>query len=216
MILSLLLTYSSLPLLVSVLTHTDGGHWNVSSDASQVSDEVLADLLSFPSSDPPLGLGFDNLIGVLGRDLRTGREMANKAPSPDDKRVPTRDLKHRHRRNLLPRFTNSSQKDRPSRSQVPPGCLRMTSIKTVFKYINTVLSCLIFAVGVIGNITLLRIIHQNKTMRNGPNALIASLALGDLIYIAIDLPINVYKVKIYDQNRSVTPEDSQRIRSRTS
>ena len=32
-------------------------------------------------------------------------------------------------------------------------------------------------------------------MRNGPNALIASLALGDLIYIAIDIPINVYKVK---------------------
>ncbi|KAG7232569.1 hypothetical protein INR49_008382 [Caranx melampygus] len=30
-------------------------------------------------------------------------------------------------------------------------------------------------------------------MRNGPNALIASLALGDLIYIAIDIPINVYK-----------------------
>ncbi|XP_037116267.1 endothelin-1 receptor-like isoform X3 [Syngnathus acus] len=31
-------------------------------------------------------------------------------------------------------------------------------------------------------------------MRNGPNALIASLALGDLIYIAVDIPINVYKL----------------------
>ncbi|CAI5680705.1 unnamed protein product [Oreochromis niloticus] len=31
-------------------------------------------------------------------------------------------------------------------------------------------------------------------MRNGPNALIASLALGDLIYIVIDIPINVYKL----------------------
>uniref|UniRef100_A0AAV2KSI6 Endothelin-1 receptor n=1 Tax=Knipowitschia caucasica TaxID=637954 RepID=A0AAV2KSI6_KNICA len=31
-------------------------------------------------------------------------------------------------------------------------------------------------------------------MRNGPNALIASLALGDLIYITIDIPINVYKL----------------------
>ncbi|XP_028419424.1 endothelin receptor type B [Perca flavescens] len=76
----------------------------------------------------------------------------------------------------------------------PPHCLHATSIKTAFKYINTVLSCVIFAVGIVGNATLLRIICQNKSMRNGPNALIASLALGDLIYIAIDLPINVYKL----------------------
>lgn len=76
----------------------------------------------------------------------------------------------------------------------PPRCLHATSIKNAFKYINTVLSCVIFAVGIVGNATLLRIICQNKSMRNGPNALIASLALGDLIYIAIDLPINVYKV----------------------
>ncbi|XP_039679001.1 endothelin-1 receptor-like isoform X2 [Perca fluviatilis] len=76
----------------------------------------------------------------------------------------------------------------------PPRCLHATSIKNAFKYINTVLSCVIFAVGIVGNATLLRIICQNKSMRNGPNALIASLALGDLIYIAIDLPINVYKL----------------------
>uniref|UniRef100_A0A667WRM8 Endothelin-1 receptor n=1 Tax=Myripristis murdjan TaxID=586833 RepID=A0A667WRM8_9TELE len=76
----------------------------------------------------------------------------------------------------------------------PPTCLHNTSIKTAFKYINTVLSCVIFAVGIVGNATLLRIIYQNKSMRNGPNALIASLALGDLIYIAIDIPINVYKL----------------------
>uniref|UniRef100_A0A667X5M1 Endothelin receptor type Ab n=1 Tax=Myripristis murdjan TaxID=586833 RepID=A0A667X5M1_9TELE len=73
----------------------------------------------------------------------------------------------------------------------PPTCLHNTSIKTAFKYINTVLSCVIFAVGIVGNATLLRIIYQNKSMRNGPNALIASLALGDLIYIAIDIPINI-------------------------
>ncbi|KAL6030141.1 hypothetical protein STEG23_022004 [Scotinomys teguina] len=46
----------------------------------------------------------------------------------------------------------------------------------------------------VGNATLLRIIYQNKCMRNGPNALIASLALGDLIYVVIDLPINVFKL----------------------
>uniref|UniRef100_A0A672HBV3 Endothelin receptor type B-like n=1 Tax=Salarias fasciatus TaxID=181472 RepID=A0A672HBV3_SALFA len=76
----------------------------------------------------------------------------------------------------------------------PPTCVQDTSIKTVFKYINTVMSCVIFAVGIIGNGTLLRIICQNRSMRNGPNALIASLALGDLIYIAIDRPINIYKI----------------------
>uniref|UniRef100_A0A671PQ16 Endothelin-1 receptor-like n=1 Tax=Sinocyclocheilus anshuiensis TaxID=1608454 RepID=A0A671PQ16_9TELE len=77
---------------------------------------------------------------------------------------------------------------------LPPACLRRTYIEGLFKYVNTVLSSLIFVVGMVGNATLLRIIYLNKTMRNGPNALIASLALGDLIYIAIDIPINVYKI----------------------
>ncbi|XP_034447556.1 endothelin receptor type Aa [Hippoglossus hippoglossus] len=76
----------------------------------------------------------------------------------------------------------------------PPMCLQMTSIKGYFKYINTIISVIVFAVGLIGNATLLRIIYRNKCMRNGPNALIASLALGDLIYIFIDIPINVYKL----------------------
>lgn len=76
----------------------------------------------------------------------------------------------------------------------PPMCLVTTSVKTYFKYINTAISTLVFVVGLVGNATLLRIIYQHKCMRNGPNALIASLALGDLIYIIIDIPINVYKV----------------------
>lgn len=73
-------------------------------------------------------------------------------------------------------------------------CSQQTKIAKTFKYINTVVSCAIFIVGMVGNATLLRIIYQNKCMRNGPNALIASLALGDLIYIVIDIPIMVYKV----------------------
>ncbi|XP_063318028.1 endothelin receptor type B-like [Pelmatolapia mariae] len=72
-------------------------------------------------------------------------------------------------------------------------CSINVKMKATFRYINAVLSCLIFIVGIIGNATLLRIISQNKSMRNGPNALIASLALGDLIYIAIVMPIHVYK-----------------------
>ncbi|KAM9329333.1 endothelin-1 receptor [Gastrophryne carolinensis] len=73
-------------------------------------------------------------------------------------------------------------------------CTERPKFNYVFKYINTVLSCAIFIIGMVGNATLLRIIYQNKCMRNGPNALIASLALGDLIYIAIDIPIVVYKL----------------------
>ncbi|KAI4877095.1 hypothetical protein NFI96_006683 [Prochilodus magdalenae] len=76
---------------------------------------------------------------------------------------------------------------------LPPMCTGPTEIRDTFKYINTVVSCLVFVVGIIGNSTLLRIIYKNKCMRNGPNILIASLALGDLLHIVIDIPINVYK-----------------------
>ncbi|XP_054609621.1 endothelin receptor type B-like [Dunckerocampus dactyliophorus] len=98
------------------------------------------------------------------------------------------------------RGSAAEERKRPSswsNSSLPvsvPSCLRTTNIKSAFKYINTIMSCLIFAVGVVGNATLLRIIYQNKSMRNGPNALIGSLALGDLIYVTIDIPINVYKL----------------------
>lgn len=77
-------------------------------------------------------------------------------------------------------------------------CSGPTEIRDTFKYINTVVSCLVFVVGIIGNSTLLRIIYKNKCMRNGPNILIASLALGDLLHIVIDIPINVYKLLAED------------------
>lgn len=80
------------------------------------------------------------------------------------------------------------------RGAFPPMCIKPTEIKHAFKYVNTIVSCLIFVVGMIGNSTLLRIIYKNKCMRNGPNVLIGSLALGDLLYIIIAIPINVFKV----------------------
>uniref|UniRef100_A0A3P8V4J7 Endothelin receptor type B n=1 Tax=Cynoglossus semilaevis TaxID=244447 RepID=A0A3P8V4J7_CYNSE len=83
------------------------------------------------------------------------------------------------------------------RRRLPPMCSGPTEIRDTFKYINTVVSCLVFVVGIIGNSTLLRIIYKNKCMRNGPNILIASLALGDLLHIIIGIPINVYKVSQY-------------------
>ncbi|KAM5313103.1 endothelin receptor type B [Glossophaga mutica] len=86
----------------------------------------------------------------------------------------------------------------PPRNLSPPRCERPIEIKDTFKYINTVVSCLVFVLGIIGNSTLLRIIYKNKCMRNGPNILIASLALGDLLHIIIDIPINVYKLLAQD------------------
>ncbi|NXB47437.1 EDNRB protein, partial [Leucopsar rothschildi] len=86
----------------------------------------------------------------------------------------------------------------PSEPPLLPVCARPADIRHAFKYINTIVSCSIFVVGIIGNSTLLRIIYKNKCMRNGPNVLIASLALGDLLYILIALPINVYKLLAKD------------------
>ncbi|NXY60900.1 EDNRB protein, partial [Callaeas wilsoni] len=86
----------------------------------------------------------------------------------------------------------------PSEPPLLPVCAKPADIRHVFKYINTIVSCTIFIVGIIGNSTLLRIIYKNKCMRNGPNVLIASLALGDLLYILIALPINVYKLLAKD------------------
>ncbi|XP_026524560.1 endothelin-1 receptor [Notechis scutatus] len=74
-------------------------------------------------------------------------------------------------------------------------CRKGPRMSNTFKHITTVISCAIFIIGLVGNATLLRIIYQNKCMRNGPNALIASLALGDLIYIIIDIPIHIYKIQ---------------------
>uniref|UniRef100_UPI00398EE70B endothelin receptor type Aa n=1 Tax=Pristiophorus japonicus TaxID=55135 RepID=UPI00398EE70B len=75
-----------------------------------------------------------------------------------------------------------------------PACSLPPSSSRTFNYIAAVVACVIFVVGVIGNATLLRIIYKNKCMRNGPNLLIGSLALGDLLYITIDIPIHVYKL----------------------
>lgn len=90
------------------------------------------------------------------------------------------------------------------RRRFPPMCLGPTEIRDTFKYINSVVSCLVFVVGLIGNSALLRIIYKNKCMRNGPNILIGSLALGDLLHIIIGIPINVYKVRQGDEDYFIT------------
>ncbi|XP_056610141.1 endothelin receptor type B [Triplophysa dalaica] len=79
-----------------------------------------------------------------------------------------------------------------------PVCSGPVRIKDAFKYINSAVSCLVFVLGMVGNVTLLRIIREHRRMRSGPNILIASLALGDIFHIIIALPINVYKLLAVD------------------
>ncbi|XP_041806624.1 endothelin receptor type B-like [Chelmon rostratus] len=80
----------------------------------------------------------------------------------------------------------------------PPMCSESAGIRDAFKYVNTVVSLVVFVVGILGNSALLKIIYVNKCMRSGPNILIASLALGDLIHIVIDIPINAYRLMAED------------------
>ncbi|XP_068428546.1 endothelin receptor type B [Clinocottus analis] len=80
----------------------------------------------------------------------------------------------------------------------PPMCLESAGIRDAFKYVHTVVSAVVFVVGIVGNSALLKIIYVNKCMRSGPNIIIASLALGDLIHIVIDIPINAYRLMAED------------------
>ncbi|XP_030284892.1 endothelin receptor type B [Sparus aurata] len=80
----------------------------------------------------------------------------------------------------------------------PPMCSESAGIRDAFKYVNTLVSLVVFVVGIVGNTTLLKIIYVNKSMRSGPNILIASLAMGDLIHIVIDIPINAYRLMAED------------------
>ncbi|KAM9342270.1 endothelin receptor type B-like [Pholidichthys leucotaenia] len=80
----------------------------------------------------------------------------------------------------------------------PPMCSESARVRDAFKYVNIMVSVLVFVVGIVGNSALLKIIYINKSMRSGPNILIASLAFGDLIHIVIDIPINAYRLMAED------------------
>lgn len=98
----------------------------------------------------------------------------------------------------------------------PPMCLQSAGIRDAFKYVNTVVSLVVFVVGIVGNSALLKIIYVNKCMRSGPNILIASLALGDLIHIVIDIPINAYRVSFSTSCCAITIRKQYCLSSRLS
>ncbi|XP_043086524.1 endothelin receptor type B [Puntigrus tetrazona] len=93
---------------------------------------------------------------------------------------------------------NISRKPLNGTANKTPMCSGPARIKDAFKYINSVVSCFVFLFGMVGNVTLLRIIKEHKCMRNGPNILIGSLALGDILHILIGIPVNVYKLLAVD------------------
>lgn len=171
---------------------------NASSDPSQILDGMMASSPVFFVTDVPQAAEMDHLFESSDRKSHPVQDTVKKASSPAEKGKSSCRLKHEHERKLHQSHSDNSSSATDTQTSSVPRCLQANSINTstAFKCINTVLSCLILCVGIIGNATLLRIICQNKNMRNGPNALIASLALGDLIYITIDIPINVYKVRL--------------------
>ncbi|CAL8344942.1 unnamed protein product [Boreogadus saida] len=87
---------------------------------------------------------------------------------------------------------------RPPPAAPPPMCLQATGVRDTFKWVNTLVSLLVFVAGTLGNAALLRIVHADRRMRSGPNVLIASLAAGDLVHIVIDVPINAYRLMAED------------------
>lgn len=58
-------------------------------------------------------------------------------------------------------------------------------------YLEVVFMCFFGAVGTIGNGTLILIVLLNADMRNVPNTLIASLALGDFVFLAWNVPFTI-------------------------
>ncbi|XP_022597107.1 endothelin receptor type B-like [Seriola dumerili] len=99
---------------------------------------------------------------------------------------------------ILEKQKSNSSIHPPQVAPHPPMCLESAGIRDAFKYVNTMVSLLVFVVGIVGNSALLKIIYINKCMRSEPNILIASLALGDLIHIVIDIPINAYRLMAED------------------
>lgn len=189
--------FTTLPVVVlclALVAAPVGCHGNVSSEPS-ASDQMMFYAPDFHGTDLPPDVGPLHLIHTSDWEAHLEQETMNKPQESGLGKLKLSDkTKHRNPPFSSPSSSNSTTSLAPP-PKMPPECNHVMSIETAFKYINTVMSCVIFAVGIIGNATLLRIIYQNKSMRNGPNALIASLALGDLIYIAIDIPINVYKVE---------------------
>ncbi|XP_072770477.1 endothelin receptor type B-like [Nerophis lumbriciformis] len=75
-------------------------------------------------------------------------------------------------------------------------CPRSTRVGDLFKYVTAVVFVVVFVLGMAGNSMLLRIIHKKTRPRSGASILIASLALGDLVHVVIDIPVSAYRLVV--------------------
>ncbi|XP_022521372.2 endothelin receptor type B [Astyanax mexicanus] len=130
----------------------------------------------------------------------TAVQSESSSRSSSSSSSPSHNLTADQRSSITPNTSStSSTSSTPPRRPAPlPMCSAPTRLRDLFKYINTFVSCFVFLFGMVGNVTLLRIIKKHKCMRSGPNILIASLALGDIVHILIDIPVNVYKLLAVD------------------
>ncbi|XP_029458903.1 endothelin receptor type B [Rhinatrema bivittatum] len=148
----------------------------------------IALVLGQEESDPHIRSISNKNTTFMGITTMRSAEAKNSSLNVSNPSIPQND----------PTTDLTSFKSKRPRSPPFTMCTKPTEIKETFKYINTVVSCLVFVVGIVGNTTLLRIIYKNKFMRNGPNILIASLALGDLLHIVTGIPVNVYRLLAMD------------------
>ncbi|XP_061734884.1 endothelin receptor type B-like [Nerophis ophidion] len=77
-----------------------------------------------------------------------------------------------------------------------PMCPRSTRLGEAFKYVTAAVFLVVFVLGTAGNWMLLRVIHKKTRPRSGASILIASLALGDLVHVVIDIPVSAYRLVV--------------------
>jgi len=67
------------------------------------------------------------------------------------------------------------------------------SVHLAVRCVMTSLYLLIVTVGLLGNITLLKIVITNSAMRSVPNIFISSLAAGDLLLLVTCVPVDAFR-----------------------
>ncbi|XP_022079658.1 neuromedin-B receptor-like [Acanthaster planci] len=60
-----------------------------------------------------------------------------------------------------------------------------------------IVTAILTVVGFFGNSGIILIVLSNRSMRNRPNALVASLAVGDLLVVLVSAPLRIYQMVYY-------------------
>uniref|UniRef100_A0A8C7VAI1 Neuromedin B receptor n=1 Tax=Oryzias sinensis TaxID=183150 RepID=A0A8C7VAI1_9TELE len=98
--------------------------------------------------------------------------------------------------NLPPYFNGDSEALTPNSTEEPGWWASADGGETVHfivRCVMTSLYILIIAVGLLGNITLVKIFITNSAMRSVPNIFISSLAAGDLLLLVTCVPVDAFR-----------------------